>query len=171
VIQSPTPTSRQSEIQNLLVNENYQGAIDATINLYGIETYAPIKFDPNSAGSVTHVEDGLSEIGTEAMTTVEKLVASVAHEAEHQDQLFNSRWYTNEDGIVLNEIEAYDNVINSADELELSPSTITWLEKKREVYLFLLRPDFNLRRKNPGSGDKNRIYMCDACPVAPRPAQ
>jgi len=171
---SPEPSPRQVEIQELIVAGDFQGAIEKAIALYDIPVYASFTYDPKmKERGKTFRDDGSAFIGPEAFNSPDMLVATIAHEAIHQEQLFSGRSYLDPEGEVvgtaINEVEADDWVLSHQSELELSPSTIKSIEQHRDNYLYVLPSWIVLRRKNPRPGDEEKIYLLDDYPTAPIP--
>ena len=130
----PVLTPRQTEIQDLIDINDYQGAIDKAIELYGIDTHGvqPLFDREEDDFGETTVSDGKYEngvyvggrvktlLGLGAFSSPEDLIDTLAHESVHVEQYQKGHWYGSNDGANLNEIEAFDHVISNKDKLELS---------------------------------------------------
>jgi hypothetical protein len=128
-------TPSQTEIQKLIDKEDYQGAIDKTVELYDIDTHG---VKPNygenvlDAGRSTpyggswdendrYVGGDLSVlIGPAAFASPDELVDTIAHESVHAEQFKNGKWYRSPGAHDLREIEAYDRIASRKEELEIS---------------------------------------------------
>lgn len=173
-------TPRQTEIQ-ALINEgpgSYQAAIDKAVELYGIDTHGvDPTFNPTldsygntkPDGNGTIGENGLltggsvaTTIGPGAFDSPQDLVDTIAHEAVHAEQFQNGRWYEPidldgdgfgdiVDGKNLNEVEAYDRILERKDELELSVAVIQYDTDVRNTEYYDYLPDWikeRVRQKN-----------------------
>lgn len=173
-------TPRQAEIQ-ALINEgqgSYQAAIDKAIELYSIDTHGvDPTFNPTldsygntkPDGNGTVDENGLltggsvtTTIGPAAFASPQDLVDTIAHEAVHVEQFQNGRWYEpidldgdgfgdNYDGYNLNEVEAYDRVLELKEELELSESLIQYDTDIRNNEYYKYLPAWLQERVNQGN--------------------
>ena len=133
--------TREQQVQDAIDAGDYQRAIELAIDLYGIDisdangvpSYAP----GLSGTSLTH-EDGSVEIGPDFFDTPGLLASVIGHEMVHTHQLAEGRWYLEEQGIIMNEVEAYDWELQQADENGLTQSEIDEVTQLRSLYYDLL---------------------------------
>jgi RHS repeat-associated protein len=157
------PTPRQIEIQSFIDNQDYQGAIDKAVELYDIDTYnarptysSDLKdkylglTTPSGGNFVDGIYVGgtvMVQIGPDAFTSPDQLVETLVHETVHVQQFNEGRWYESDEGIILNEIEAYDRTLARKIELELSRTVIKNSERTRKAYYNALPPSLQDRVK------------------------
>ena len=118
-------------------NEDYQAAIDFAVSISGSDTsnLAGITFNESYSGQGGANQDGFVEIGTGAFredfgnTSPGFLVMTIKHEIDIHlnEQLMGGRWYLNDSGLLLMEIEATDYSISIANDLQLTETEIDWL--------------------------------------------
>ena len=87
--------------------------------------------------AITH-EDGTVEIGDGFFSSPGLLASVIGHETVHTEQLANGRWYYDEQGIIMNEVEAYDWELANAAANGLSPAEIEEVQQLRRAYFDLL---------------------------------
>lgn len=162
-------TPNQIEIQTLVDNQDYQGAIDKAIELYGIDTHGiQPTYDPNLksneedtllSGLTTPYDykeiDGVLvggrievSIGPDAFSSPDTLVGTLVHESVHIEQWQEERWYASAEGYWLNEVEAYDYVAGHKDEFELSRDFLKVAGFWRKVYFGALPSSLKDRVRN-----------------------
>jgi hypothetical protein len=133
--------TREQQVQEAIDAGEYQRAIALAIDLYGIDisdangvpSYAP----GLSGASLTH-EDGSVEIGPDFFDSPGLLASVIGHEIVHTHQLAEGRWYLEEQGVIMNEVEAYDWELLHADENGLSESETDEVTQLRSMYYDLL---------------------------------
>jgi hypothetical protein len=160
-------TENQLIIQRHISLGDYEGAIDSSVSLYNL----PIDrnkirigqpSNPNARAETTNQGEIILTNGAITNGAID-LVSTLAHESIHIDQLYNGRWYDDDTiGRSLNEVEAYDWVINHADKLELSPSVIEENRKEREN-------NYSRLPASVQNNINNGIYKIDL-PVLPTPS-
>ena len=158
----PVLTPRQTEIQDLIDINDYQGAIDKAIEVYDIDTHGvqPVFDREEDNFGETTVSGGRYEngvyvggrvktlLGLGAFSSPEDLVDTLAHESVHVEQYQKGRWYGSIDGANLNEIEAFDHVISNKDKLELSDLLIEEDKFLRNEFYKKLPPSIQKRADN-----------------------
>lgn len=155
---------REQQVQEAIDAGDYQGAIELTIELYDLDTSYVVgtpTYAPDLEGvSITH-EDGTVEIGGDFFSSPGLLATVIGHELVHTEQLANGRWYYDDQGIIMNEVEAYDWELANAAANGLSAAEIEEVEALRAAYFDLLTEE-NQELANQG------IYVLPL-PAAPAP--
>ena len=133
--------TREQQVQEAIDTGDYQQAIELAIDLYGIDisdangmpTYSTALSDT----SVTY-DDGTVEIGSDFFTTPGLLATTLGHEMVHTHQLAEGRWYLEEQGVIMNEVEAYDWELQNAAANGLSQAEIDEITLLRSLYYDVL---------------------------------
>jgi len=140
---TPPPSSsfgvvtREQQVQEAIDAGDYQRAIELAIDLYGIDISdangVPTYSSALSDTSVTY-DDGSVEIGSDFFDTPGLLATTLGHEMVHTHQLTEGRWYLEEQGVIMNEVEAYDWELQNAGANGLSESEIEEITLLRSLY-------------------------------------
>jgi hypothetical protein len=140
---TPPPSSsfgvvtREQQVQEAIDAGDYQRAIELAIDLYGIDISdangMPTYSSALSDTSVTY-DDGAVEIGSSFFDTPGLLATTLGHEMVHTHQLAEGRWYLEEQGVIMNEVEAYDWELQNAAANGLSQSEIDEITLLRSLY-------------------------------------
>jgi hypothetical protein len=129
--------TREEQVQEAIDAGDYQRAIELAIDLYEIDISdangPPTYSSALSDTSVTH-DDGTVEIGSDFFATPGLLATTLGHEMVHTHQLAEGRWYLEEQGVIMNEVEAYDWELQHADANGLSGSEIEEITLLRSLY-------------------------------------
>ncbi len=144
---------RAQAVLPYLLSGDKQGAIQETIKQYGVDTSA-MKGGPTYSAELeidgkTH-QDGTVQIGDSAFNSPGWLASTISHENLHAQQLKDGRWYTDEKGTALNEVEAYDHELANADRFGLSAAETEAVRARRAESLEGLPNDFKLRMIDQG---------------------
>lgn len=145
---SKRPSANQIEqIRVAIAKGDFQGAIDATVEFWGIDTTnvsGRIKYDPTFrvARAVTDDHREIA-VGPQAMrgASPESVAATVLHEVTHANQ-FARRLrssYNQEDAAAL-EYMAYAAVLAADLWLQLDPATKAWHEQHAQLHWSRLTP-------------------------------
>lgn len=137
--------SREQQVQEAIDAGEYQRAIELAIQLYEIDTSdanGVPTYDPNQSGvSITH-DDGSVEIGDGFFSSPGLLASVIGHEMVHTHQLAEGRWYLEDQGVIMNEVEAYDWELTHAAENGLTQPEIEEAQELRDAYYGLLTQDY-----------------------------
>ncbi len=131
------PDPRLKPVQDKIDAGDKQGAIEEAIKQYGIDlknVKGTPKYDSSTSGEGATSKDGSVSIGDDAFSSPGWLASSVGHEALHATQAKEGRWYTDDEGTALNEVECYDWEIAHAKENGLSASEVTDLQSRRQSH-------------------------------------
>lgn len=145
---------RAQAVMPYLLSGDKQGAIQEAIKQYGVDvssikkgiTYTDALRDEDGK---TH-QDGSVVIGDSAFNSPGWLASTIGHEAIHAKQLNESRWYTDEQGTALNEVEAYDYELAHAEQNGLSAAETEAVKARRAESLEGLPNEFKLRMIEQG---------------------
>ena len=118
-----------------LVMDNYNILTAEYIN--GEPTYDPLleeEWGDDTYGNTN--PDGTVEIGPDAFSSPGSLAAHIAHEGLHAMQLVEGRYYdrTDLEGGSLNEVEANDFVIATADDYGLTEAEVVRIQGQRDYW-------------------------------------
>lgn len=144
---------RAQAVLPYLLSGDKQGAIQEAIKQYGVDTSA-MKGGPTYSAELeidgkTH-QDGTVQIGDSAFNSPGWLASTISHENLHAQQLKDGRWYTDETGTALNEVEAYDHELANAEKFGLSGAEVEAVKARRAESLEGLPNEFKLRMINQG---------------------
>lgn len=128
---------RAAAVKKLIDAGNKQGAIDAAVKQYGIDT-SKVSGKP-TYNAATKGEGATSpsrkvSIGDAAFSSPGWLASSVGHESLHARQAAEGRWYTDAQGDAMNEVECYDWEIKNATANGLNTAEVNELVKRRNGY-------------------------------------
>lgn len=147
---TPPPSSsfgvvtREQQVQEAIDAGDYQHAIELAIDLYGINISdangMPTFSSALTDTSVTH-DDGTVEIGSAFFATPGLLATTLGHEMVHTHQLAEGRWYLEEQGVIMNEVEAYDWELQNAAANGLSQAELDEITYLRSLYYDALTVD------------------------------
>lgn len=138
-----TQVDSKQEIADLMQSTdsgNRQKAIDKAIELYDIDMTGiqSVKYDPNLDDNGVTSKSGNVRIGKAAFTTASPgwLGSTLGHEIEvHiQQQALKGNWWTDEQGTLMQEVQAYDYEIANAKRYGLSEQEINELKFARRDY-------------------------------------
>lgn len=131
------PDPRLKPVQDKIDAGDKQGAIEEAIKQYGIDlknVKGTPQYDSSTSGEGATSQDGSVSIGDDAFSSPGWLASSVGHEGLHATQAKEGRWYTDDEGTALNEVECYDWEIAHAKQNGLSASEVTELESRRQSH-------------------------------------
>jgi len=129
--------SREQLVQEAIDAGDYQGAIDLTIEHYGIDASGvtgSVTYEPRLQGEAITLQDGTVVIGDGFFSSPGLLASVIGHEIVHTEQLANGRWYYDDQGIIINEVEAYDWELANASANGLPQSEIEEAQNWRADY-------------------------------------
>lgn len=148
-------TEREATIQEAIDEGDYQQAIELTVDLYDLDTSdAPgmpqysTDVPPNTY-AVTDPGDGSVLVGPASFSSPATLATTLGHELVHTQQIAEGRAYLVEDengdaqviseqGIFLNELEAWKWELEHADENELPDEELELIQAGIDHYYTLL---------------------------------
>ncbi len=131
------PDPRLKPVQDKIDAGDKQGAIEEAIKQYGIDlknVKGTPQYDSSTSGEGATSQDGSVSIGDDAFSSPGWLASSVGHEALHATQAKEGRWYTDDEGTALNEVECYDWEIAHAKQNGLSASEVSELQSRRQAH-------------------------------------
>jgi len=133
--------SREQLVQKAIGAGDYQGAIELAIEHYGIDTSGvtgSVTYEPELQGVAITLQDGTVVIGDGFFSSPGLLASVIGHEIVHTEQLANGRWYYDDQGIIINEVEAYDWELANASANGLTQPEIEEAQHWRANYYDLL---------------------------------
>ncbi len=149
---APTEREQQyAEISNAIANNDFDEAIRLTIEYYQIDASIAmsITYDSSVSGEGETSEDGYVYIGDAAFASPGWLATTIQHELVHVQQIEDT-WYLGEQGVAINEIEAYDLEIRNAEQNNLTEEQIEELHERRKDWYDMLS-DENKERVDDGN--------------------
>ncbi len=139
---------RAEAVQKHIDAGDRQTAIEEAIKQYGLDlknVNGTPQYDSSTSGEGATSPDGSVSIGDDAFSSPGWLASSIGHEAIHADQAKEGRWYTDDEGTALNEVEAYDWELRNAKANGLSDAEVKEIESRRQSWYDQLSPDVQKR--------------------------
>mgnify|MGYP002400494970 CR=1 FL=1 len=134
---TPGVDPRLKPVQDKIDAGDKQGAIDEAIKQYGLglkDVKGTPQYDSSTSGEGATSPDGSVTIGDAAFSSPGWLASSVGHEGLHATQAAEGRWYTDDEGTALNEVECYDWELANARQNGLSTTEIAELQSRRQAH-------------------------------------